>query len=176
MVMIRLLDYPCTRVVTVVNAGAIKKEEPPVHLGKTPGSQPPPPPRIEQSPRKSKMLRVRGKGGGEMRAAFGGNKDILEVGELRRRQGLWVRWDIFGFGKEKVEEKLGEMRRREREEEEGEVRPRKSKMWRVRGKQRAGGTRAATLPNPLLLPSPSLLPPSPPSPHPPPSPLLAQPQ
>ena len=50
------------------------------------------------------MLRVRGKGGGEMRAAFGGNLDILEVGEVRRRQGLWVRWDIFGFEKEKLRE------------------------------------------------------------------------
>ena len=38
-----LLDYPCTRVVTVVNAGAIKKRSP-VHLGKTLGSQPPLPP------------------------------------------------------------------------------------------------------------------------------------
>ena len=65
-----------------------------------PTPPPSPPSRIEQSPRKSKMLRVRGKGGGEMRAAFGGNKDILEVGELRRRQGLWVGWDIFGFCKE----------------------------------------------------------------------------
>ena len=50
------------------------------------------------------MPRVRGKGGGEMRAAFGGNLDILEVGEVRRRQGLWVRWDIFGFEKEKLRE------------------------------------------------------------------------
>ena len=46
-----------------------------------------------------------------------------------------------------MEEFWEEMRRREREEEEGEVRPRKSKMWRVRGKQRAGGTGAATLPS-----------------------------
>ena len=58
-----------------------------------------------------------------------------------------------------MEEFWEEMRRREREEEEGEARPQKSKMWRVRGKQRAGGTRAATLPNPLLSPPP-------PPPHP----------
>ena len=45
-----------------------------------------------------------------------------------------------------MEEFWEEMRRREREEEEGEARPQKSKMWRVRGKQRAGGTGAATLP------------------------------
>ena len=52
-----------------------------------------------------------------------------------------------------MEEFWEEMRRREREEEEGEARPQKSKMWRVRGKQRAGGTGAATLPlHPLPIP------------------------
>ena len=65
-----------------------------------------------------------------------------------------------------MEEFWEEMRRREREEEEGEARPQKSKMWRVRGKQRAGGTGAATLPS---IPSPSHPPNSPTStPHPPP--------
>ena len=67
-----------------------------------------------------------------------------------------------------MEEFWDEMRRREREEEEGEARPQKSKMWRVRGKQRAGGTGAATFPlHPLSIPSP-LLPnihPPPPSMH-----------
>ena len=66
-----------------------------------------------------------------------------------------------------MEEFWDEMRRREREEEEGEARPQKSKMWRVRGKQRAGGTGAATLPLHPIPPTPQ---------HPPPTPLHAQPQ
>ena len=58
-----------------------------------------------------------------------------------------------------MEEFWEEMRRREREEEEGEARPQKSKMWRVRGKQRAGGTGAATLPShPPPIPHTTLLP------------------
>ena len=81
-----LLDYPCTRVVTVVNAGAIKKRS--RAPGEDAGEPTPLSPRIEQSPRKSKMPRVRGKGGGEMQSTSAGNLDILEVGEVRRRQGL----------------------------------------------------------------------------------------
>ena len=84
------------------------------------------------------------------------------MGEVWRGQGLWVRWDIFGIEKEKQREKQVEMRRRAREEEEGEVGPRKSKMWRVRGKQRAGGTGAATLP-PYPIPHLSLTQPSSPA-------------
>ena len=61
MIPLQLLDYPCTRVVTVVNAGAIKKRSCAPGGGRRQGA--PLPPRIEQSsPRKSKMLGVRGKG------------------------------------------------------------------------------------------------------------------
>ena len=45
--MIQLLDYPCTRVVAVVNAGAIKKRSCAPGGGRRQGAPPPPPHRAE---------------------------------------------------------------------------------------------------------------------------------